>query len=117
MAKTVRINVLLSPDEKASIDERAKRANVTTSELVRRAVDVYDPDVNLDEIRGLAEELADVVERTESRLDANLAEIAALRKELANEGALKAKVRAELEASGKRWPFAELPEDIEVASG
>ena len=105
MPKTVRINLLVSPQEKADLDARAKRAKLTTSELVRRAVVAYDPDVDMEALQTLAQELAAVVERTEMKLDDNLAAIAQLRRQLADKAALKAAARAELEASGQVWPF------------
>ena len=105
MARTVRINLLVSPEEKADIVARAKTAKMTTSELVRRAVVSYDPEVDMDELEALAEELAGVVARTEKKLDENLAAISSLREQLADEDALKAAVAAELSASGGQWPF------------
>ncbi len=105
MTKSVRINLMVSPEEKADIDERAKRASLTTSEFVRRAVVSYDPDVDMDEMRALAEELASVVDRMEKKLDVNLADIAKLREQLADKEALKAAAIAELEATGQAWPF------------
>ncbi len=105
MSKTIRINLLVSPQEKADLDARAKRAKLTTSELVRRAVAAYDPEVDMDALQTLAQELAAVVERTEKKLDDNLAAIAELRGKLADEAALKAAARAELEAKGQVWPF------------
>ena len=103
--RTVRLNLLVSPEEKALIDERAKKAGQTTSELVRRAVVAYDPEVDMDELQTLAGELADVAERMEGKLDTKLAEIAELREKLADQGALKAAAIAELKASGQEWPF------------
>ena len=105
MTKTVRLNLMVSPEEKATIDARAKRANLTTSELVRRAVEIYDPEVDMEALSALAEELGAVAERMERKLDANLAAIAALRSRLNDRAALKAAATAELEASGQVWPF------------
>lgn len=93
------------PKKRAINDERAKRAGLTTSELVRRAVVAYDPEVDMDEVQALAEELAGVAERMEKKLDANLESIAELRERLADEGALKAAAIAELESTGQEWPF------------
>ncbi len=109
MTKTVRLNLMVSPEEKADIDERAKRASLTTSELIRRAVEIYDPEVDMDELRALAEELAEVADRMEKKLKANLAAIAKLRDQLADKEALKAAAIAELEATGQVWPF-DVPE-------
>ncbi len=103
--KTVRLNLLVSPEEKAILDERAKRTSLTTSEFVRRSVVTYDPEVDMDELQALAEELAGVADRMEKKLDASLTAIAELREQLADKDALKAAAIAELKATGDIWPF------------
>ena len=108
MAKTVRINLLVSPQEKAAIDSRAKRANVTTSELIRRAVVSYDPVHDIAEIQTLVDELVSDVSRMEEKLDATLAKVADYEELMADKAGLRAAARAGLEASGDVWPF-ELP--------
>lgn len=106
--KTERINLLVTPEEKSLIDERARHAGLTTSELVRRAVGAYDAEAEaeMDELRALADELAQAVDRTEAKLTATLAKIEQLREALADRETLRAAARAELEASGAVWPFA-----------
>ena len=105
MAKTVRINLLVSPQEKAAIDSRARRANVTTSELVRRAVVSYDPDHDIAEIQALVDELVSATSRMEEKLDTTLAKVADYEELMADKAGLRAAARAELEASGDVWPF------------
>lgn len=105
MTKTVRINFMVSPEEKADIDARAKKASLTTSELVRRAVVAYDPDHEIAELTTLAEELAQAAERMVSKLAATQAKVACYEAALADREGLKAAARAELEASGVVWPF------------
>ena len=100
--RSERINLLVTPAEKSFIDERARKAGITTSELVRRAVVAFDPEIDLDELRALSEQLATMAAETERKLDANLADIAALRERLADEKALKAAAIAELDASSWR---------------
>ena len=107
--KTERLNLLLSPEEKALLDERAKGAGMTASEFVRRALGTYDPEVDMEELRALAQELAGVADRMEKRLDANLSAIAELRERLADRDALKAAALAELNATDRLWPF-DLPD-------
>ena len=114
--KSERINLLVSPEEKAFIDERAKKAGMTTSELVRQAVVAFDPEIDMDELRALSGQLASMVEETEKKLDANLVAIARLREQLADREALKAAAVAELEASGIEWPFG-LPAQARRAEG
>jgi hypothetical protein len=103
--RSERINLLVTPEEKSFIDERARKAGISTSELVRQAVVSFDPEIDMDELRALSAQLATMVVETEKKLDANLADIAALRERLADEKALKAAAIAELKATGQEWPF------------
>ncbi len=77
--RSARLTILLTPEAKASIEAQAKALGITSSELVRRAVEAYDPDRNDGTLRLLAEELAAVVEQTEAKVDAALAELQAMR--------------------------------------
>lgn len=43
-AATERIPVLVTPDQKAEITRKAKAANLTVGEFVRRAAAAYQPD-------------------------------------------------------------------------
>ena len=104
--KSERLSVLVTPEEKNLIDERARQAGVNASEFVRRAVVAYDPEIDMEELQALAEQLGVMVDQTEQKLDANLAEIARLREQLADTEAIKAAALAELEASDVTWPFA-----------
>ena len=114
--KSERINLLVTPEEKALIDQRAKQAGLTTSELVRRAVVAFDSDADMDELRAIADALAGLAERLERKLAANLDDIAALREQLADKDALRAAAMAELEASGDVWPF-DLPDRADPGKG
>lgn len=107
--KSQRLNLLVTPEEKALIEERARQNGMSASELVRRAVVSFDPAVDMEELRALAQELAGVAERMDQKLTARLVEIEDLRRQLADKDALKAAAIAELEASGRTWPF-ELPD-------
>lgn len=104
--KSERLSVLVTPEEKSFIEERARQAGVNASELVRRAVVAYDPEIDMEELQALAEQLAAMVDETEQKLDANLAEIARLREQLSDTETMKARALAELKASGAAWPFA-----------
>ncbi len=109
MARTVRLNLLVSPEEKDDIEQRARRAHVTTSELVRRAVVAYEPDEDKDELRALADELALAARRMEGRLDDALVRMAAYDEAMADKDGMRSAARAEIEASGAVWPFAPIP--------
>ena len=88
-AMNSRLVVMMTSADKAAIERRARSLDLTTSELVRRAAQSYDETVTLDQERmldALADELeAAVIEMRENlqtanrRLEANLAEIAAIR--------------------------------------
>ena len=76
------------------------------SEVIRQAVDRYDPDHDAHEVAALADELASSVKRMVLRLDAAEAKIQAFEKEMGDRTALRARALAELETSGDIWPFA-----------
>ena len=107
--KSERINLLVTPEEKAAIEARAAALEISTSEMVRRAVASYDPELDAPELQALADELRRVAEVTESRVDAALAELEGFEAALANKASLKRSVLAELEAEGLTWPFEEAP--------
>lgn len=90
MAATERVVVLMSPQEKAALEQKAARAGgVSTAELVRRAVDAYDEtgDGEAEMLKALieafrtthAETLAQL-DRTDRKLDETLAAVAKLRR-------------------------------------
>jgi hypothetical protein len=105
------MTLLMNPDEKAELAARANVLGISASELVRRAVQSYDPDDDMDELKALADELAGAAGRMEKKLDATLAKVAAYERALADKDGLKAAARAELEASGISWPFDRSEED------
>jgi hypothetical protein len=111
--KSARINLLLSPEEKALVESRAHRAGLTTSELVRRAIMAFDPDVDMEELEILARELALATDRMDRKLTETLEAVAGMRGQLADTDRMKAEARADLEASGEVWPF-DLPEGSET---
>ena len=116
MSKTVRIDLFVSSEEKQAVEARAKRANLATSEWVRRAVIAYEPDNDMDALRYLVNEMAGVAERVCKRLDATLAKVAENEKALADRAAIKAAALAEIEASGIKWPFGFCQSDLSESS-
>jgi hypothetical protein len=103
--KTDRMTLLVTPNEKAELAARASALGISASELVRRAVQSYDPEFDEAALQELVDELADAVARTEVKLEATLAKVAAYEEVLADKESLRAAARAELEASGVAWPF------------
>lgn len=75
-AKTVRINLMVSPAEKAGMDARARDAGLSTSELIRRAVAAFEPERSGKEMAFVVAEMARAVERVEKKLDQALEAVA-----------------------------------------
>lgn len=95
----------VTPEEKAAIEAQAAALNLSTSEMVRRAVASYDTEFDEAEFQALADELHAVAVATEKTLDAALAQLDALEFALADKEPLRREARAELEAEGVVWPF------------
>lgn len=112
MSKTVRIDLFVSSEEKQAIEARAKRANLATSEWVRRVVITYEPEGDMDELRYLVNEMARVAERICKRLDVTLAKVAENEKLLTDRATMKAAALAEIEASDIKWPFGFCQRDM-----
>lgn len=102
--KTARMNLLLSPQEKSSIEARARAANMNTSEFMRAAVAQYDPTVDTEELAVLVGELNSSADRMKGQLQKAVAKVEKLEMELADKSALRAAARAELAQSGFIWP-------------
>jgi hypothetical protein len=103
--RTERVNLLVTPEEKAALEAKAAALNLSTSEMVRRAVASYDPELDESELQALADELSSVVAATEESLDTALRQLDALGAFLADKASLRTAARAELEADGVVWPF------------
>ena len=103
--KSERINLLVTPEEKASIEARAAALNLSTSEMVRRAVASYDPEIDEGELQALADELRAVAAATDENVNAAIAKLESLEVFLADKTSFKQTMRAELEAERLVWPF------------
>jgi len=85
--RSERLTILVTPEEKKAIGERAAAMNTTASEVLRLAFDAYeDPQFTAEEeqvLRELAAGLNDSVDATVAKLDGVIAEsratLAALR--------------------------------------
>ncbi len=106
--KTERLNLLISPQAKAEIVARAAALNLSTSELIRRAVASYEPAADDAELQALAGELLETVARTEQALDAAVCRLERLEENLDRNGK---EVRDEVRESAERWPFPAFPMD------
>jgi hypothetical protein len=109
--RSERINLLVTKDEKTLIDRRARKAGLSASELIRRAVIAYETNADREELQALTDELGAAAQRMESRLDATLARIERTATAIADRQALREAARADLETSGDVWPF-ELPDRL-----
>jgi transposase-like protein len=78
--KSERITILVSPEEKAQIVNRARALKLPTGEWVRRAATRFDvnDETKEEELALLADELDRTVTATEKKLDHALAKLNAL---------------------------------------
>lgn len=100
MATTARLVVLLEPDEKASLKSRASAARLSMGEYVKRAVNAYGGERDLEteaELERLSAELGAAAKSMAVRLDTAIARLdAAL--DPKREAALRARLEAEARA-------------------
>lgn len=108
--KTERMTFLMTAADKAAITERAANLHIPASELVRRAVDSYDPDAPEAELKELAAALRDVVEATDAKLDDALGRLDAFEAYFAAREDLATEIRAEVETGDLHWPFDDTPQ-------
>ena len=73
--KTERMTFLLAPEVKATITSLAETMKIPTSELVRRAIDAYDPEQDEAVLSALADELETATKATDLALDDALAAV------------------------------------------
>jgi hypothetical protein len=76
-AATQRVVVLMPPEDKARLEEKARRAGTSIGELVRRSVDAYEPELEEAELEALLRLLEDSQQRAMKALDAAERELAA----------------------------------------
>ncbi len=81
---TSRMVVMISPDDKRAIEDRARRLDITPSELIRRAAAGYDPEAaSLEtlaaELEDHARAMRDTLQAAVSHAEGRMAEIAALK--------------------------------------
>jgi hypothetical protein len=65
-----RVVVLMPPEDKASLEEKARQAGVSIGELVRRSVAAYEPELEEAELEAVLRLLRDSQERALTALDA-----------------------------------------------
>jgi hypothetical protein len=78
MAATARLVVQMSPEEKKSLDARARRAGISTAEFVRRRIEAESLDDERPEIEALLAALENVAPTVLDTLDKTIMEASAL---------------------------------------
>ena len=81
--RSARVTVLMRPDEKASLEERAAKRGVSSGEYLRLAVDNFESisDRQEAELAELARELKTAVPKIKASLEASCKTLAALHRE------------------------------------
>lgn len=80
--RTQRINLLVSPEEKAAIEAAALAGNISVSEHIRQAALEYDVNPQeIDEVKFLVGEIGTVTDRLQKKLSAYKADMAKLKSE------------------------------------
>ena len=105
-AKTERLNLLVTPSEKAALEMKARRAGITVSELLRRSAADYEPGPGADDLRSVLRALGEMADRVIPEMDAALDRMREREREAGTEAEVHARALAEAEASDARWPFA-----------
>ena len=80
--RSQRINLLVSPEEKAAIEAAALAGDMSVSEHIRQAALVYDirPD-EVEEVKFLVKEIGNVTERLQKKLKTHRSEMTDLKAE------------------------------------
>lgn len=70
-ALTARVVTLMTPDEKSSLETKARSANLSVGEFVRRSVYAYDPEevAQFEEFAALAREFRLSMEKASQTVD------------------------------------------------
>lgn len=83
-AATERVVVLMTPEDKRALEERAKAAGISVGELVRRAVEAYDPaGEEAEQVDAMLRHIKQMGEEILAGLDAATAQVRATRAYLA----------------------------------
>lgn len=114
MAATARMILQVDPAEKARWTAEAKKAGISTSEFVRRAAAVHDPELvvtpeEAEALRAMTAEVDAAIARMAENLSAMSADLAEFHDPDLLEKS-RARARAELDASGERLDLDKLRE-------
>lgn len=84
MAATERIPVLLTREQKARLAKRAKAANLTMGEFVRRAAEAYEPDADEKALDSLIERVKKTADQAARAIEEALAFVTESQKRIAD---------------------------------
>ena len=84
MAATERIPVLLTRKQKTRLTKRAKAANLTMGEYVRRAAEAYQPDADDKALEGLIDRVKKTADEAALAMEQALAFMAESQKRIAD---------------------------------
>jgi len=82
MAATERISVVVTREEKARLAKRAKAANLTMGEFVRRAAEAYQPDVDEKALESLIQRVKKTADEAARAMEEGLAVVAESQKRI-----------------------------------
>jgi hypothetical protein len=70
-AATARVITLMTPAEKSRLESKARKANISIGEFVRRSVEAYDPDEieQIEQLADLARAFRESAERASAAVD------------------------------------------------
>jgi predicted DNA-binding protein len=78
-AASERVVVLMPPEDKARLEEKSRRAGTSVGELVRRAIEAYEPDLQAAELEAVVRLLEQSQARALQSLDEAEKELATTR--------------------------------------
>lgn len=86
-AATERVITLMTRTEKSQLESKARRANVSVGEFVRRSVEAYDPEEirQLEQLADLARAFRESAERASTAVDQAREDVAATLRQLRRE--------------------------------
>jgi hypothetical protein len=94
MAATERIPVLLTREQKTRLARRAKAANLTMGEYVRRAAEAYQPDADDEELDRLIERVRKTTDEAAQAMERALSSVARSQKRISDMEVRHARKRA-----------------------
>ena len=84
MGATERIPILLTRQQKARLAKRAKAANLTMGEFVRRATEAYQPDADEKTLEKLIDQVKETADQATRAVETALARVAESQKRIAD---------------------------------